>query len=126
VLKLSDPETTITVAAYSCDWRLPMSTVLPLIKSIYGIVHEALLNITKHANAKDATVDIHCSPEMLRLRIVDNGVGIRSTKPGLGMLNMRALARSIEANIEFHQAPNGGTIVNISVPFEKKAQAGSA
>ncbi|MEL6527664.1 MAG: sensor histidine kinase, partial [Chloroflexota bacterium] len=43
---------------------------------LYRIVQEALQNGAKHANAQNMSITLQCSDNMLRLSVIDDGVGI--------------------------------------------------
>ena len=45
--------------------------------ALYRIAQEALTNVVRHARAKSVRVQLLREPEGMRLRIVDDGVGMR-------------------------------------------------
>ncbi|MBK7230112.1 MAG: PAS domain S-box protein [Ignavibacteriales bacterium] len=47
---------------------------------IYRIVQEALNNIVKHSNCKNAVIELSSSDSELQLNIIDDGVGLEITK----------------------------------------------
>jgi signal transduction histidine kinase len=47
------------------------------LQLLYGVAQEAVDNVVRHASATQLTVSLSLTPEELRLRIVDDGVGIR-------------------------------------------------
>jgi signal transduction histidine kinase len=44
---------------------------------LYAVAQEAVDNVVRHASATQLTVALSLAPDELRLRIVDDGVGIR-------------------------------------------------
>nr|WP_315383510.1 two-component regulator propeller domain-containing protein [uncultured Sphingomonas sp.] len=86
------------------------------------IVGEALFNIWRHAHADRISIDIRYETALL-LRIVDNGVGIapeileRGGKAGhFGLLGMGERARKLGGDLRVEPAPQGGTIVALTIP----------
>jgi PAS domain S-box-containing protein len=92
------------------DCSLPTEVQIAL----YRIAQEALNNITKHARATMATIDLHCQPGYARLHISDDGRGFdpQGVQPGqLGLDIMRERAQSIGAILRIESQPNQGTRV---------------
>jgi signal transduction histidine kinase len=86
---------------------------------IFRIVQEALQNVVKHANATVLEMNIHFSPEEVRLNIVDNGKGFHLEEKkdkGSGLRNMTDRARIIGAHFDMLPAPTSGTIVTLTIP----------
>jgi PAS domain S-box-containing protein len=55
------------------------------LQLLYGVAQEAVNNVVRHASATQLTVALNMTAEELRLRVVDDGVGIREddlTKSG--------------------------------------------
>ena len=88
--------------------------------AFYRITQEALNNIVKHAKATQVIVTLRLD-EMVRLSIVDNGVGFdpASVPPDhLGTRIMRERAEAIGAKYSLYSEPGEGT--QISVTWEEK------
>lgn len=93
-----------------------------LIKiTIFRIVQESLLNISKHANANTCYVSILLDDGHLVLEIKDDGIGfeLSATKQGIGIHNMQERAKTISAKLEIISKPNKGTSIRM------KAKIGS-
>jgi signal transduction histidine kinase len=93
-----------------------------LIKvTIFRIVQESLLNISKHANANTCYVSILLDDNHLVLEIKDDGIGfdLNATKQGIGLQNIQERAKTINANLEIISKPNKGTTIRM------KAKIGS-
>ncbi len=63
----------------------------PLKIVIFRIIQEALNNISKHSNAKQATLSLMRSPTALELSISDDGVGFDTQFPADGKVHSRGL-----------------------------------
>lgn len=93
-----------------------------LIKvTIFRIVQESLLNISKHANANTCYVSILLDDDYLVLEIKDDGIGfdLNATKQGIGLQNIQERAKTISAILEIISKPNKGTTIRM------KAKIGS-
>jgi signal transduction histidine kinase/streptogramin lyase len=93
--------------------------------AFYRIAQEALNNISKHAHAKRAWVNLHCSAEGINLRVRDDGRGFDPDiqKPDqLGLSIMRERAQSIGAVLSFESQPDIGTEVSVKWVVPKKEQ----
>jgi signal transduction histidine kinase len=87
----------------------------------FRIVQEALNNIVKHSGAKQAHVEFVGSPSLIRLRIVDAGVGFdpssMTARGGLGLASMRERLRLLGGTIALYSSPMEGTEIVAEVPL---------
>jgi len=94
--------------------------------AVYRIAQEALNNVVKHAQARQAMLSLAYQPDGgLRLRVADDGRGlpagpaaVASPTKGpaghLGLSIMRERADAIGAHLTLHSRPGGGTAVDVS------------
>lgn len=98
---------------------------------LFRIAQEALTNVARHSGA--TRVDIHLNRHngTVRLEICDNGRGV-STSPiqatseqprGLGIVGMRARARSAGGELRMSSAPGEGTVIEASFPYREREEA---
>ena len=106
----------------SVDWdSLQSPQASPTVKhTIHKLYREALINITKHAQASHAKASFSFDKERVFLEISDNGKGFdQSTigKESYGLENMKR--RIMESGGEFNikTQPGGGTSYLIQVPL---------
>lgn len=87
---------------------------------IYRIVQEALNNVARHSEARQAWVRFRFLEGALTLEIEDHGIGMagQGARQGIGMVAMRERAGLLNGYIEFVQPVEGGTLVRLSVPRE--------
>ncbi|SYZ72830.1 hypothetical protein TRIP_C20945 [Candidatus Zixiibacteriota bacterium] len=93
--------------------------------NIFRLFQEAMLNIQKHSSAGQAEIIIEFSPEVLNLRISDNGKGFVPEKigngfvsrPGLGLLNIRERMDMIGGRTDIASRPGEGTTVTAILPL---------
>jgi signal transduction histidine kinase len=84
--------------------------------ALFRIVQEALSNIWRHANAHQASVELHYLPTGVYVSIRDDGKGFATEKPwGMGLLGMRERALLIGANLRVTSAPLKGCAVVVSL-----------
>ena len=79
--------------------------------NVFRIVQEAIHNAVKHSRASNITINI-ISIENLMIKIVDDGMGISSTKDnmgGNGLLNMKARAKEAGMQLDIISEDNKGT-----------------
>jgi len=90
-----------------------------LSTEIFRIFQETLTNISRHAGATRVTVSFKREDGNLILRVQDNGRGISEEQIdspfSVGLIGMRERAYSIGGTLNVIPAPDGGTIVNLSV-----------
>jgi len=88
---------------------------------IYRIVQEALNNVARHSEAREAWVRLRFLPRTLELEIEDHGTGFseRRGKRGIGLVAMRERSELMGGQLVFSRPPEGGTLVHLTVPREK-------
>jgi len=106
--------------------------VHPVVRDeIYRIGREAIINAFRHSKASRIETVLDYAPRFFKLSIRDNGSGIAPNllKDGrdghFGLSGMRNCAERINAKLEIASSPEGGTIVELSVPdqivYEKQS-----
>jgi signal transduction histidine kinase len=93
---------------------------------IYRVLQEALNNVARHANAKQAWVRLRFLPAALELEIEDHGVGFpeQTSRQGIGLVAMRERSELMGGRLEFSRPAEGGTLVHLMVPREKAESHG--
>jgi len=111
--------------------RLPDKTETHLFR----ISQEALTNVARHSGATRVRVDLQAGDGRLQLMVSDNGCGLKAdgpaapadpsdpdSRPGIGMVGMRARARSIGGELRFRSgAEHGpGLCVEVHLPVSTR------
>jgi signal transduction histidine kinase len=112
----------VTVQA---DQLPPLSAAVEV--AIYRIVHEALTNVVRHAQAKHCTITISVVADHLQLSISDDGIGIASeASAGVGLRSMRERAEELGGSVEFNSQTNVGVALCAQLPLNPtpSSQAG--
>lgn len=90
--------------------------------TVFRVVQEALANIIKHSNARQATVSVRLVNGMVRVDVSDDGCGIESARlralpPGhLGLRGMHERATLLGGEFNVASVPGRGTCVVITIP----------
>ncbi len=91
--------------------------------AIYRIAQEALRNVSKHAGKTHVKVVLETVGQMLRLRVMDFGVGFDQDSEeranGLGLISMQERARLAGGTLVVHSELGEGTSVTVDVPIEQ-------
>jgi PAS domain S-box-containing protein len=113
------------VVASSLQERLP----LEVEEVLYRISQEALHNVIKHAGARQVRLEVGRTGSGVRLHIQDDGKGFDpdGVPDGhLGLAGMRARADKIGAQFSCRSEPGQGTTIEVFVPDQAIAAAGTA
>lgn len=94
--------------------RLPEETETHL----YRIAQEALTNVARHSGAKHVTVKLEPRGDEIHLSIEDDGRGLPGAPDGrgMGMIGMRARARSAGGDVTVRSRPGEGVVIEVRVP----------
>jgi signal transduction histidine kinase len=103
------------------EGRLPFAVET----AVYRVVQEALNNIAKHAQARQAWIEIARQPGSLRCLVRDDGVGfdvasaaIKNGQRGLGLVGIRERIEVLGGTFQLHSEPGRGTEISIIIPLE--------
>ena len=93
---------------------------------LYRIAQEAIRNAAKHSRAQEAWVEIGQHRDVIRLSIVDKGVGFDlrtlNVGQGLGLVSMRERVQLISGSLTIKSAPGEGTCVEVRVSTMSRRQ----
>jgi signal transduction histidine kinase len=94
----------------------------PVIETaIYRVVQESLHNVAKHAQARNVEIHLERKGEVLKLRIEDDGTGIRqvtnSMRPSFGLAGMQERVSTLGGQMKVHSREGQGTTISITVPL---------
>jgi signal transduction histidine kinase len=88
--------------------------------ALYRAAQEALANVSKHARAKQVTVQLFASPLEVSLEVSDDGVGfdpdLLRSAPGFGLRALLERARGLGGWAEVSSTPNHGASLMFSIP----------
>jgi|GEM_PF-3013115 len=103
--------------------RLPDEVEL----AFFRITQESLNNIRKHAQAKNAYVNLHFDPTKVKLVVADNGRGFDPRneeqsairKGSLGIVSMKERSMLIGARFKIESTPGKGTVIKVEYSKDK-------
>ncbi len=96
------------------DARLPE----PVETAAYFVVSESLANVTKHAHASRARVELSRCNGTLRVEVRDDGVGGADAARGSGLLGLADRVAAVRGSIRVETPPGGGTRVLAEIPCD--------
>lgn len=100
--------------------RLPDETETHLFR----IAQEALTNIARHSGASEVRIQLQTEGDRLDLSIRDNGRGLKPGQAtdgaGMGLIGMRARARSAGGEMNIHAANGNGLLIEVQVPLSER------
>jgi PAS domain S-box-containing protein len=89
--------------------------------ALFRVFQETLTNVARHAQAKSVSVRLELNPEVVRLEVRDDGLGISTANlanvRSLGLLGMRERVHLLNGELEIHGAPGQGTTVTVRMPL---------
>jgi len=93
--------------------------------ALYRIAQEALNNVSRHAQASQAELNITFNLQEIIMQVSDNGKGFEVPNspaefaPGghFGLLGLHERAELIGARLEIHSAPGQGSRVSVQLPY---------
>jgi signal transduction histidine kinase len=101
--------------ADNCDDQIPYDVAL----CIYRVAQEALRNILRHANAKQAEIKLQRFGNELHLEVRDDGKGFDPHDVGkrisLGHASMRERMRLLDGTMDLISSPGKGTAVYVKL-----------
>jgi PAS domain S-box-containing protein len=100
---------------------VPESLRAEIASSVYHIAQECLRNVSKHAQAQEASVTLESQDSHLRLTVRDYGVGIQPERmrsgTHIGIAGMKERANLVKGELSIESQPGEGTEVTVEVPL---------
>jgi PAS domain S-box-containing protein len=96
--------------------------------TLLRIAQEALTNVAKHAQAKQATVSFSADHEAVYMSIQDDGIGIlswqRANQPGShGLRIIRERAEAFGGSVQVQSTYKKGTRIDVKIPLANVSQS---
>lgn len=102
----------------------PEELVVPpdLATALFRICQESLTNVMRHARASQVKIRLQQEDDEIRLRIVDDGIGIapdQASHPmSLGLIGMRERVQPFNGEVTIQGGPGLGTEIRVKVQLE--------
>ena len=107
---------------------LPPPQVDPKLSlTLYRIVQEALQNVVRHGDTREAVVELSFHADHLTMDIVDAGAGFDPNHPsaGLGLISIGERVALLKGHLTIDTAPGRGTRIRLRVPVSAAADSAS-
>lgn len=99
--------------------KINMSQTMAI--TIYRIIQELVNNIMKHAQARQAIVQLSAGMNQVIVTVEDDGRGLDTKKTGsvegIGWINIRSRVDYLKGKIDVRSQPGEGTSVHIELPL---------
>jgi signal transduction histidine kinase len=95
----------------------------PVKIALFRIAQEALTNVVKHSQAKNAQVVLTYGDKSVQIRVTDDGRGFDMEAAGSGkrvswgLKGMEERTSLLGGKFEVHSRPGQGTTVEVSIPY---------
>ncbi|MEU8777734.1 sensor domain-containing protein [Streptomyces sp. NPDC048606] len=87
----------------------------------YFVVSELLQNVSKHAGARGATVEVWRSGRRILLRVGDDGRGGALLSGGTGLAGLAERLRAVDGVLTVDSPEGEGTVVSAELPWRDRA-----
>ncbi|MFD9573255.1 sensor histidine kinase [Streptomyces sp. NPDC059982] len=87
----------------------------------YFVVSELLQNVSKHAGARDAGIEVWKSGGRLLVRVSDDGRGGADPRGGSGLAGLAERLRAVDGVFLVESPEGGGTVVTAELPWRDRA-----
>lgn len=89
--------------------------------TLFRLIQEGLSNVVKHAQASEAfvTLKVDAHNKLVRLTVLDNGIGCNVTQDaeGIGLIGMKERIYPYNGEFQFDSQPGEGTKITIVLPL---------
>ena len=99
-----------------CACDLPGRPPAPVESAAYFAVSELLANVSKHAQADQAWIDIRHDGGVLRIGVTDDGRGGADPARGTGLDGIERRLAAFDGVVAVSSPPGGPTTVNMEIP----------
>jgi signal transduction histidine kinase len=97
----------------------PLDTAVPtkVAEQLLAVLREALSNVARHAEADAAVVEVEARPDVVVLRVADNGKGLPADRHESGLRNARRRAVDHGGSLRLVPEEPHGTVLEWTVPL---------
>lgn len=105
-----------------CELQCNLAECLPsaVADAVVGVVTESLMNITRHADAKQVRVNVDVQDNILALEIQDDGRGFDPSgvpeSGHYGLIGMQERVSLVNGTMEVVSQPGAGTTIKVRIP----------
>jgi signal transduction histidine kinase len=88
-----------------------------MLGDVEAVLRESLTNVSRHADATAAEVEVRVNSQRLVVTVSDNGSGLRDTPRWSGLSNLRSRAAHRGGSLDLDSSPGGGLRLRWSIPI---------
>lgn len=114
--------------ASGINFKFEMNNIDHLVKTddqinVFRVIQEAVNNVIKHSNAKEAVIRNECTDRFLILEVSDNGIGIidpelkNAHRPHFGLSGMKERVKLLNGKLSISSKKNNGTKIKLVIPI---------
>lgn len=98
------------------DISLAGAISAPVSRAAYFVVAEALTNAVKHARAHGFAVRLAQCGDLLRIEVIDDGIGGAAPGKGLGLRSLADRVEALGGNLRVESPEGAGTVIFAELP----------
>jgi signal transduction histidine kinase len=98
------------------DTDIPIRGAASVEATAYFVVAEALTDIAKHSQARNAAVKVRRHADRLHVQVTDDGQGGADEHSGSGLVGIRRRIEAHDGTFTPHSPPGGPTVLRVSLP----------
>lgn len=95
--------------------------------TLYRIIHEALINVVRHAKATHADVGLRREAHRIICSVRDDGIGLdasvtekgKNRRQGLGLVEIQERTAALGGVLRLEPNPDRGTDLSVEIPLER-------
>lgn len=85
---------------------------------VYRVCQEALTNSVKHGKAKNVSIILRFDAKMIKLFILDDGIGCGKIVKGFGLFGMEERLKAVNGTIRYGSDGESGFNLRVEIPLE--------
>jgi signal transduction histidine kinase len=104
----------------------PIDSAVPSLvrEQLLPVLREAVSNVARHALADQAQIEVDVNGQVLRLTVVDDGIGVAEERVESGLRNVRRRAAGLGGSVELTRNEPRGTTLVWQVPLVPTTSSG--
>jgi signal transduction histidine kinase len=96
---------------------IDLRTPVDMADDLVAVVREGLSNVARHASASDVAITVSAEPDLIRVDILDDGVGIAGLDHSSGTDNLAIRAQEWGGEFSLTERSTGGTALLWTAPL---------
>ncbi len=103
---------------YKDIYQLEESSVLMICDAIYKTCKEAITNSIRHGTATEINIILRFTQELIKLFIMDNGIGCKKIEKGFGLKGIEDRISRVGGSIAYGSDGERGFNIHIEIPVK--------